>query len=99
MVDEPDVDARPPLVLRASATYAPRTMSRPTASARTSSRSPLTRPPVLAGPRRGGAKEPPGKSEPVPAPAPGAAVASVPNFKIGDKAVHPAHGVGEVTAI
>jgi len=36
---------------------------------------------------------PPGIAIQVPPPAP------APNFKVGDKAVHPAHGVGEVTAI
>jgi CarD family transcriptional regulator len=36
---------------------------------------------------------PPGIAIQVPPPSP------APNFKVGDKAVHPAHGVGEVTAI
>ncbi len=36
---------------------------------------------------------PPGIAIQVPPPAP------APDFKVGDKAVHPAHGVGEVTAI
>ena len=48
---------------------------------------------------------PPGRRQSVrPGPPPGIAIqvpppAPAPDFKVGDKAVHPAHGVGEVTAI
>jgi len=46
---------------------------------------PIPRPPLRPGP--------PGSTIPIPPRAP------APPFKVGDKAVHPAHGVGEVTAI
>jgi CarD family transcriptional regulator len=48
---------------------------------------------------------PPGRRQSIrPGPPPGIAIqvpppAPAPDFKVGDKAVHPAHGVGEVTAI
>jgi CarD family transcriptional regulator len=81
-------------------------MARPTATAHVSSRTPpppqgkrtaktsaapASQAPPAAAPVRYGFGQGPFRRAPT--------TATAPSFKIGDKAVHPAHGVGEITAI
>jgi CarD family transcriptional regulator len=92
------VDARPPKVLPVrspGSRRASKTMTRPTATARVSSRPAVTNPS-----RRPAGKEPPAPPAEAPeTPARAPATVAAPAFQIGDKAVHPAHGLGEVMAI
>ncbi len=74
-------------------------MSRTSATARASSRS--SAPPPSRRPPKGSSAPPhPTRSSPAPAEAPATrSPATAAAFKIGDKAVHPSHGLGEVIAI
>jgi CarD family transcriptional regulator len=63
---------------------------------RTTKPTPRIEPP--APPARAASSRPPGRPGP-PGSIPPMPHAPAPDFRVGDKAVHPAHGVGEVTAI